>query len=239
MGHVASASGDSETAHPSPAQPSRFWELLTAGQRAAVERAATRHDHPAGTVLILEGATARSAFVLRSGRVKVVATGRTGRQTLLAIRVPGDIVGELAATDGRPRSASVVAIDPVSLLRLSAHDVTTLLTGQPGIALAVLTVVVDRFRLANTRRIQYAETTVAQRLAILLTELADQHGQLDAQGITITLHFGQDDLADMVVGSREAVVRALRALRDSGIISTGRQRLAILEPELLGNQANI
>lgn len=189
-------------------------------------------------MLIREGAIARSAFVLRSGRVKVVATGRTGRQTLLAVRVPGDLVGELAAVDGRPRSASVVAIDPVSLLRLSAPDVTALMTGKPGIALAVLTMVVDRFRLANARRTEYAETTVADRLAILLTELADQHGQVDAHGITITLHFGQDDLADMVVGSREAVVRALRALRDDGVISTGRQRITILEPELLGHHAN-
>lgn len=238
MGCVPSASDDPESSRPGFPRPCRFWELLTAGQRAAVEQVATRHDHPAGTMLIREGATARSAFVLRSGRVKVVATGRTGRQTLLAVRVPGDIVGELAAADGRPRSANVVALDPVSLLRLSAQDVTTLLTSEPGIALAVLTVVVDRFRLANVRRTQYAETTVADRLAILLTELADQHGQMDAQGTTITLPFGQDDLAEMVVGSREGVVRALRALRDSDVISTGRRRITILDPELLGHHAN-
>jgi CRP/FNR family transcriptional regulator, cyclic AMP receptor protein len=55
----------------------------------------------------------QDVFVLRSGRVKVSAVASSGRQVLLAFRGPGDLVGELSALDERPRSASIVALEPV------------------------------------------------------------------------------------------------------------------------------
>jgi CRP/FNR family cyclic AMP-dependent transcriptional regulator len=218
-------------------QPDQLWQLLTSDQRGAIESVATRHAHPAGTVLLNEGTRARSVLVLRSGRAKVVASGRNGRRALLAIRVPGDIVGELGAIDGRPRSATVVAIDPVTLLRVSTEDFEDLLTTESGIALPVLKVVIGRLRSANLRRTEYGETTVADRVATTLAELAEEHGRIGTAELTIGLPFGQEDLADMVVGSREAVVRALKALRDDDVITTGRQRITILQPDVLGHRA--
>lgn len=211
--------------------------MLDAPQKEAIERVATRHAHPAGTVLMHEGASARSVLILRSGRVKVVATGRNGRRALLAIRIPGDVIGEMSAVDGRPRSATVVALDPVQLLRVPDDSFARLLAGQPGVALGLLAVVVGRLRLANMRRTEYGDTTVADRLTVLLTELAERHGEMSPTGITLGLPVGQEELAEMVGGSREAVVRALRALRKDGILATGRRRITILQPELLGYRA--
>lgn len=183
-----------------------------------------------------EGASARSVLILRSGRVKVVSTGRNGRRALLAIRVPGDVIGEMSAVDGRPRSATVVALDLVHLLRVPDESFARLLTAQPGVTLGLLAVVVGRLRLANARRTEYGDTTVADRLVLLLAELAERHGEMGPTGITLGLPVGQEELAEMVGGSREAVVRALRALRADGILATGRQRITILQPELLGHR---
>jgi CRP/FNR family transcriptional regulator, cyclic AMP receptor protein len=213
-----------------------LWNLLSEHQRTILLRAGTRHTHPAGTVLLREGDPTGSVLILLSGRVKVLATGLRGHQGLLAVRVPGDILGELAAIDGKPRSATVVSVDLVTILRMPAADFNAILSAHPGIAHALLKVIVSRLRTANLRRIEYGETTVAQRLAGVLTELAAEHGDLTARSAAVTVPYGQDDLAKMVAGSREAVVRALRAWRAAGIITTGRNKVTIRYPEALASQ---
>lgn len=215
----------------------RFWDLLDPAQRAVVQRAGVRHGHPAGTVLLREGEPAESVLILLSGRVKVVAVGASGHQGLLAIRRPGDILGELAAVDNRPRSATVVASESVDVLRVLVPDFIDILKTHAAIAYALLRVVSTRLRVANLRRVENGETTVAQRVAITLAELAVDHGTLADGTVDITLPLSQDELAMMVGASREAVVRALRVLRSEGIINTGRQRITLLRPDVLGLRA--
>jgi CRP/FNR family cyclic AMP-dependent transcriptional regulator len=225
---------DGIAVHP---QPEHLWALLGAPQRAVLENAGRRHEHPAGTVLFQEGAPSGSALVLQSGRVTVTATGPAGSRGLLAIRVPGDIIGELAAIDRKPRSATVTAIDSVQVLRLASDRFAEVLSAHPMIALAVLKVVISRLRIANWRLVEFGETTVGQRVALMLAKLAAEHGEIIAGTTAISLSFGQEEIARMVGGSRETVVRALRVLRTEGIIRTGRRRITILQPEILGARA--
>jgi CRP/FNR family cyclic AMP-dependent transcriptional regulator len=217
-----------------PERPERFWNLLDLPQREVLEKAGHRHVHPAGTVLLSEGSEAESVLVLLAGRVKVVAVGVRGHQSLLAIRLPGDVLGELAAVDERRRSASVVALEPIEVLRIPLAGFVDILRSQPGIAYALLRVVSTKLRIANLRRVQTGETTVAERVAVTLAELAADHGRLQSSEITITLPISQDELAHMVGGSREAVVRALRVLREEGVVRTERQQVTLLRPDLLG-----
>ncbi|HEY9476411.1 MAG TPA: cyclic nucleotide-binding domain-containing protein, partial [Mycobacteriales bacterium] len=78
----------------------RLWDLLDDFGRTMLASAGRRVDHPRGTEMLHEGEPAGSAFVLLRGRVKVLATGSNGCQRILAIRVPGDVIGELSAIDG-------------------------------------------------------------------------------------------------------------------------------------------
>jgi CRP/FNR family transcriptional regulator, cyclic AMP receptor protein len=212
----------------------RLWALLDEPERAVLVAAGRVYDHPRGTELLHEGAPSGSAFVLLRGRVKVLAQGAGGLPRILAIRVPGDVIGELAAIDGGTRSATVVAIDPVRVLRVPADRFNEVLRTHPAIAHALLVVLIGRLRMANHWRVEYGDTTVAERVATVLAQLAAEHGRVADRGIAIALPFRQEDLAGMVAGSREAVVRALRDLREKGVISTGRRRIVIHEPEILG-----
>lgn len=219
---------------PVPSANRRLWDLLDEPQRAVLMAAGSVCHHPSGTELLHEGAPSGSAFVLLQGRVKVLAHGAGGLARILAIRVCGDVIGELAAIDGGARSATVVAIDPLRVLRVPADRFNEVLRTSPAIAHAMLLVLIGRLRSANHWRVEYGDTTVAERVATVLAQLAAEHGRIADQGIAITLPFCQEDLAGMVAGSREAVVRALRELREKGVISTGRRRIVIREPEILG-----
>ena len=213
-----------------------FWEMLRPAERSVLLSIGVRHGHPAGTTLLREGEPAASVLVLLSGRVKVIATGASGAQGLLAIRAPGDVLGELAAVDEGMRSATVVAVDPIDVLRLPVARFQEILRTEAGVAYALLRTLSTKLRLADRRRVELSEPT-NRRIATLLSELAVDHGVIDAGAITISLPVSQDDLAMMIGASREAVVRALRELRSDGVLSTGRQQIVVLLPEELADRA--
>lgn len=190
-------------------------------------------------MLISAGARSRWVLVLITGRAKIVASAAGGRDAVLAVRGPGDIIGEMAAVDGAPRSATAMALDPVRALWLSAERFTTLLAAHPGIGTTLLRIITDRLRYANQQRADFADRPTAHRIAAILTELADRYGRSSSEGVVIALRVSQRDLAGLVSASREAVARALRTLREHQVVSTGRQRIVIHRPEELRRLAEL
>lgn len=213
--------------------PGVFWSLLNDEQRDAISAVATVRRFPPNTVLIREGDRSRSVYVLISGQVKVVSAGPGGHDAVLAVRGAGHIIGEMAAIDSMPRSATARSLDEVTALWLSEQAFAGLLRHQPGIVAVVLKIMTARLRYANLRRTEYGDSPTPVRLAALLVELADRYGTATPDGTLIRLQLSQHDLAGLVVASPVAVTRALKALRDQRVISTGRQRVVIHQLDAL------
>ena len=214
-----------------------FWSMLCTADRDMLTAAGRSHYHPKGTPLLREGDSPGSAWVLEAGRAKIVAVAPGGHKTILGIRRPGDLIGELSAIDGQSRAATATAIDGITALRIPRGAFTEFLRTNSAICHAVLTVVAFRLRAASRFRAEFTSTTVAERLIRQLAQLADQYGQERANGIAITLPFSQEELASTIAASREAVVRALKPLRDARIVDTTRQQIVILRPDELHHLA--
>jgi len=90
-----------------------FWFRLGPAERAMIERNAARRGYRPGEFLCRQGDTSRHVLVMRSGNVRVLAATPDGREVVIAVRTTGDIVGELAALDRGPRSATLQALDEV------------------------------------------------------------------------------------------------------------------------------
>ncbi len=192
------------------------------GERAASALAfeQTTRRWPAGSVLFHEGDRADRVFVLREGRVKLVATEANGVETVLAVRQPGDVVGELAAIDGHHRSASAVALTAVTASVVTADRFRSVLEQEPAAAMAMLQVLAARLREAELRRAEHGALDTLQRLARRLVELAHD-------GTVAGLN--QDDLAALIGASRESVAKALQTLRAAGLVRTGRRSVEVLD----------
>jgi CRP/FNR family cyclic AMP-dependent transcriptional regulator len=203
-----------------------LWAMLDEEQRNAVRAEAELCRFPAGTMIINEGDTTRWVLILTAGRVKIVSASAGGYDAVLAVRGPGDILGEMAAMDGSARSASAVTIEDVTALRLSPANFDNILR-VPGVSAALLRIIAARLRYANARRTAFADSTASGRIATLLVELADQYGRPVADGTLIGLRISQGDLAGLASTSRKAVTRTLHEMREDGLLSTGRQRLVI------------
>src|SRR5690349_23005630 len=107
----------------------------------------------ANHVLMEEGEAGSHVALLRHAITKVTAILADGRQALLAIRVSGDIVGEISAFNGTPRSATVTTCGPSTISIIHRAELRSFLSVHPDVAMAIAGIVADRLRWANQRRV--------------------------------------------------------------------------------------
>jgi CRP-like cAMP-binding protein len=200
-----------------------------------------RHGRPrrlsAGTLLFVEGTHSDTVIVVVSGRVKIFSSAEDGTEVILAVRGPGALLGEFAAIDGRPCSASVRSLEPVEVLTVGLQKFTTFLQGRPRIMWLLMRILTDRVRDTDRKRIEFGVYDPRVRVARRLVELADRFGEPTESGIRITLSFTQDELASWAGTSREDVTKILRTLRASGYVRTQRRTITVLDIEGLRRHA--
>ncbi|WP_247746826.1 Crp/Fnr family transcriptional regulator [Streptomyces oryzae] len=172
-------------------------------------------------------------LLIRRGWTKVTATAANGYEALLALRGPGDVVGESAALTGHPRSATVTALEPVLAVAVDHDRFQRFLSDSPQVALRLLSLASDRTRAADRRRLEFASMRVRERFAALLLELARSHGRRNGQGIELTVPLSKQEMAGSIGASREMVNKLLVELRGRGVVATGRRSMVILRPDTL------
>lgn len=186
------------------------------------------------TKIFGEGDASDHVAILLGGVVKITVSSSTGREALLGLRGAGEIVGELAALYGSPRSATVRALNPVSARLVPASTFRERLRADPDALFAVLEAVIGRLRESDRRRLEFTGFDVLERVSMLLAELAYTHGvSADGETVAIGLRLSQEEIAGATGASREAVAKALRLLRERKLVATSRQRIVVLDRDTL------
>jgi len=212
-----------------PRTGAAFLDLLDPEARAVLTRIGTRRSYPARAALFHEAQHADRVFLMLQGRVKLTRTTEDGREVVLAIRERGDLIGELAALDGQLRSATAIALEPVEALTIAASEFLALIEAHPSTAVALVKMISRRLRDADTKRVEFAAHDAMARVAARIVELAERFGADCAAGTAIDLPISQEELAGWVGCSREAVSRALQAMRELGWLETERRRITVVD----------
>jgi CRP/FNR family cyclic AMP-dependent transcriptional regulator len=209
--------------------------LLTDEELVGLEEIGHAICRSAGNAFMLEGEYGDFALLIKKGHVKVVA-GKPPR--IVAIRGPGDMIGEMAAIRRKPRSASVFAMNDVEALYLPAARWLRFLYDHPRAMHAQWAAEADRTEQA-TRKIVASELAVGQQLAKALTELTDVGIGEHTSSETVELQLSQQDLAAMIGAKKlDSVKKVIRLLKATGTIATGRQQITILDLAALRDIAN-
>jgi len=173
-------------------------------------------------VLINEGDTTDSFYILVTGKVKVYLSNDAGREVIVDFHGPGEYVGEMALT-GLPRSASVVTVEPTTCVVVSRSEMRDFIAQHPDFALHLIGRLIDRARRATENIKQLALSDTYGRLVKLLGDLAKPNGQ----DWVVAEHMSQQDLANRIGASRDMVSRLLRDLAAGGYISIHHRSITI------------
>jgi CRP-like cAMP-binding protein len=193
----------------------------------------------ASQVILQEGLQESHVILLNDGLTKVTAAMADGRHALLDVRVSGDIVGEMSALNGTPRSASVTTCRTSTIRIIQRNDFRAFLRGHPEAAMEIAGIVANRLRLANRRRVDFASYPVKVRLSRVLWEIATAYGYRERDGIVVDIHLTQSELATMCGAAEITLQKALRELRTAGVVDTGYRQVVIRDAAALRLGADI
>jgi CRP-like cAMP-binding protein len=186
-----------------------------------------------GQAVFREGDASDTCYVVREGHARAVRTHRDGRTITLARFGPGDIFGELAMFEDELRSATVEAIEPMSVVAVLGPDMRRLMSEHPQIAMRLVIALGRRLREMNERLSRQSFQTVQSRVASVLSELAAQEVAAGQDPADVLITATQADLAQLAGSSRESASRFLAVLERAGVISQGRGRLVVHRPQAL------
>ncbi len=201
-------------------------------QALAVGTAGLRHVViPQGTVFLQDEGQADVAWLLLEGRARVFRVSRDGDLVVLAHRLPGELIGELAIIDGGPRSGSAVALEPLSAICIEAARFASLMADSAVFAHGVALQLAARLRETSDRTFAMAAAPIPARVAAELLRLA-RPGAVPGEAMiaappTIT------ELSVRVHATRESVSKTFSRWRADGSIRTEGAALVIADPAAL------
>src|SRR5215472_6553097 len=196
--------------------PDSLLAALSASEQETVLALGHSRQYNGGEILFNQGEQSNFVVIIIDGYVKITAVTDGGAESLLAIRTAGDVVGELAAIDGLPRSATARAADAVLARVILKPELDLCLRTHFGIARAFNRAVSTKLRAATRRRVDFRRDT-RSRMAQVLVDLYHGSAGLRRDG-TMAVVVTQSELAGLIGASEPAVHKAIRALRDAGVL---------------------
>ncbi len=223
-----------------PRNPGAGWprRTLLGGMReparSALLRLGTGRRYRPGQRILTLGERSNHLVLILAGSVRVTASAPGGAEVLLAIRIGGDLVGEIAGLDGKPRSADVEAAVPTGVREISLGEFGEFQRWHPETTQDLQRALAEKLRFATRRHIDFGSYSVAARVARVLVDLAADYGEpMPDKRVVLDVRLRQPDLAAMVGASLRPVERALADLRAGRILATGYRKIIIFDvPEL-------
>lgn len=209
----------------------RDWEKVT---DLFSERQYQKDDY-----IFLEGEAPVSLYLVKSGKVKVLRHSTDGKDVVLRVVGPGQMLGSVATFDGGGYPGTAQAIEECTLLAIARNDCLTLVTRYPVFGLAVIVDMGNRLRSSAEQIRSLAVERVEQRIARVLLKLGASAGSDMPDGRVIEMPLTRQDVADMTGTTVETAIRVMSKFRRNDVIHTRRGKVVLVDIEALQNIAEM
>jgi CRP/FNR family cyclic AMP-dependent transcriptional regulator len=200
-----------------------IFQDLTAEEIEEIDRATTVSTARRGRILYMPEDTSEVLFLLKEGRVQLYRISPDGKKLVIGTIAPGAIFGEMALIGQGMHNTFAEATENCVLLVMSREDVERLLVTKPRVALRIFEELGSRLKETESRLEEIAFKGIPARLASLLLQLADEHGDDTITGMT------HQDLGEQIGTYRETTTQTLNTFKADGLIEIGRKRITILD----------
>lgn len=191
-----------------------------------------------GEILFEQGSRPRGLYCVNRGKLKVVRTGSEGKEQIVHLAGPGDIMGYRAILGSDKYSCSGIAIENSLVCFIPADIFVSLVENNPRLALQVMQLFSKELREAEKDIADIAQKPVRERLAQTLLLLKGTYG-FERDELTLNIKITREDIAGIVGTTRETATRLLQDFKDEKIIELKEKKIRILDNEKLLKTANI
>lgn len=196
-----------------------LFEAMQPEELDAILSFATERRVRRGQTVLQKGDPGSAMMAVLVGRVRISAVNADGKEITLNVIDQGQVFGEIALLDGKPRSADAVAIEDTTLLVVERRHFMPFLTSNHDLTMRMLAVLCERLRNTSLALEQLALFDLEARLARLILKLAADYGKTVADGTRIELKLSQRDISNLIAASRESVNKQFALWRDAGVLT--------------------
>jgi CRP/FNR family cyclic AMP-dependent transcriptional regulator len=181
-----------------------------------------------GMIIFHGGSLGQTLYIIESGLVRIFSLSESGQELTVNLYGPGQIFGEMALLDRRPRSAGALCMERTVTYTLRRDAFERCLERNPALVHGVTELLIARLRYTTSHLESLAFLDVYGRVAEKLLELGERYGR-QGDGVKIDLRLTQAELATWLAASRESVNKVLSSFREQGLIAVDGQEITILD----------
>jgi CRP-like cAMP-binding protein len=216
-----------------------LFERLTPVERRRLETRAFMRTFKRREIIYFPSEPGESVLVVLKGKVKIKTITPDGKETIFAFFGEGEIFGELALLETQPRNEYAEAVEDAEVLAIPRDELLGLMEQRPDIALHITKLVGLRRRRIENRLRNILFRSNRERVAALLLELIESHGEQEPDGWQIRLELSHQDLANLIGATRETVTLTLGRLKKEKLIKMHRRRIKVLERDRLNQEMSV
>ena len=184
-------------------------------------------------VIFLAGDPCGGLYIIRTGRVKLLRSSRAGKEQILKILGPGDLLGFEVFYNGLNYANTAVAMDCAELCYIGKEDFFKILEVQPAVSRQLIVSMAMELKLAYERIGDLGLFNAKEKLARLLHTLASEYGVAEDGGVRLHLTLSRLEIAELLGIAQETSIRLLKSFREEGVIEIRRKDIFIKSLESL------
>lgn len=171
-----------------------------------------------GHFLFRQGDHAHAIYLIKSGKLKLIQNAGDGRETIISIVGPGEVLGETALFQEDELHFSAVAIEDARLCGFDRRDLEMVIKQYPDFAVKIISHLASKLNTTIQQVSESSGVSVKEKLLRLLVRLANEYGKITSDVIIIELKITQQEMGNMIGASRVKVSQVLKELRETGIV---------------------
>ncbi len=200
---------------------------LTEEEIQLVMQSGHRRTFPSKNIVFQEGDPGEHLLIILSGTVKILLTGKDGKEFILSVLGKGEFFGEMAILEAAPRCATVKTVEPCEFFMLGQKELNQLLIQHPGIALKFLKNISRRLRKTTEQVRSLVMFDIYGRVGRCLLNLAESQGSQVHDQFFIADRPSFQELANMVGCTRETLSRTMKALKENGCLTVTKKSIFV------------
>lgn len=192
-----------------------------------------------GQVLFHEGNPAFGVYCISEGKVKLTKTSENGKETMLRIAGPGDLIGFQHIVQNGVNDVTATALEETKICFLDRTFLQNLVKQENSCAMELLAHVAQDMAALQDRVNGFQSKNVRERVAYMLLDLADRYGSDNQEGRRLGIQLSREEMASMLGIATETLIREISQLREEGVIDQDGKTLILVDTKSLRLSAGL
>jgi CRP-like cAMP-binding protein len=184
-----------------------------------------------------EGSYASGVFCINGGKIKISMVGDEGKEQIVRLVKPGDIIGYKALLSSEKYSASAIAIEDCNVCFIPREVFTEILKKDANLSFEMMKLLSDELRKAEEKITHLAQKPVRERMAETILFLKETYGIDNEENINVSL--SREEIANIVGTATETAIRLLSEFNKENMIELSGKKIKILNTNKLTKIANL